>query len=120
MPAAASVSMIVYLIPGLTNSGVGAADTYAEVYPHWYSKFFHAGSVVTLQRVQQAARHFPEQASGFLLRDGRLYQAVFTPVYVQSPQGSVLLNVLVVKPNAEASVVTVLDPEPAPWPELPG
>ena len=45
--------------------------------------------------MRQAARHFPAQASGFLWRDGRLYQAVFTPVYVQSAQGSVLLNVLV-------------------------
>ena len=48
-----------------------------------------------LDVVRKAARHFPAQASGFLMREGRLYQAVFTPVYVQSPQGSVLLNVLV-------------------------
>jgi signal transduction histidine kinase len=48
-----------------------------------------------LDVVRAAARHFPGQASGFLMREGRLYQAVFTPVYVQSAQGSVLLNVLV-------------------------
>jgi signal transduction histidine kinase len=48
-----------------------------------------------LDVVRVAARHFPAQASGFLMREGRLYQAVFTPVYVQSAQGSVLLNVLV-------------------------
>jgi signal transduction histidine kinase len=48
-----------------------------------------------LDVVRVAARHFPAQASGFLVREGRLYQAVFTPVYVQSAQGSVLLNVLV-------------------------
>jgi signal transduction histidine kinase len=48
-----------------------------------------------LDSVRQAARHFPAQASGFLMREARLYQAVFTPVYVQSPQGNVLLNVLV-------------------------
>jgi signal transduction histidine kinase len=48
-----------------------------------------------LDVVRDAARHFPGQASGFLMREGRLYQAVFTPVYVQSAQGNVLLNVLV-------------------------
>jgi signal transduction histidine kinase len=49
----------------------------------------------TLDVVRDAARRFPAQASGFLMREGRLYQAVFTPVYVQSAQGNVLLNVLV-------------------------
>ncbi len=48
-----------------------------------------------LEVVRVAAHQFPAQASGVLMSEGRLYQAVFTPVYVQSPQGSVLLNVLV-------------------------
>ena len=50
-----------------------------------------------LVEVRAAARQYSpgKQVSGFLKREGRLYQAVFTPVYVQSPQGSVLLNVLV-------------------------
>ena len=50
-----------------------------------------------LEEVRTAVRQFApgKQVSGFLNREGRLYQAVFTPVYVQSPQGSVLLNVLV-------------------------
>jgi len=59
--AAASVGMVVYLIPGLMNTGVGAPDTYAEVYPHWYSKIFHSGDVVSMQRVQQAARQQLQQ-----------------------------------------------------------
>jgi peptidyl-prolyl cis-trans isomerase D len=54
--AAASVSMVVYLIPGLTNTGVGSADTYAEIYPHWYSKFLHSGETVTMQRVSNEVR----------------------------------------------------------------
>ena len=37
---AASVSMVVYLIPGLTGQGAHRADTYAVIYPHWYSRFF--------------------------------------------------------------------------------
>jgi signal transduction histidine kinase len=48
-----------------------------------------------LDVVRAAAHHFPGQSSGFLMREDRLYQAVFTPVYVQSAQGNVLLNVLV-------------------------
>ncbi|MGA2594141.1 MAG: histidine kinase dimerization/phospho-acceptor domain-containing protein, partial [Bryobacteraceae bacterium] len=44
-----------------------------------------------LDVVKTAALKFPEQASGFLRRGGRLYQTVFTPVYVEK----VLLNVLV-------------------------
>jgi hypothetical protein len=35
-----SVGMVVYLIPGLTGQGASAADTYATIYPHWYSRFF--------------------------------------------------------------------------------
>src|ERR1700738_953645 len=59
--AAASVSMVVYLIPGLTNTGVGSADTYAEIYPHWYSRFLHAGETVTMQRVSQEVRNQIQQ-----------------------------------------------------------
>ena len=36
---AASVSMIVYLIPGLTGGQGASPDTFAVVYPHWYSRF---------------------------------------------------------------------------------
>lgn len=61
--AAASIGMVVYLIPGLMNTGVAAPDTYAEVYPHWYSKMFHSGEVVSLQRVQQVARQQIQQRS---------------------------------------------------------
>ncbi len=45
--------------------------------------------------VRMAARQFPRQVSGFLLDGGQLFQVVVTPVYVGSPRGPVLLNVLV-------------------------
>ncbi len=54
--AAASVGMVVYLIPGLMSGTAAAPDTYAEVYPHWWSKIFHSADVVSLQKVQQMAR----------------------------------------------------------------
>ena len=45
--------------------------------------------------VQAASAHFPKQAAGFMLQDGRLYQIAVTPVYVQSGTGPALLNVLI-------------------------
>jgi peptidyl-prolyl cis-trans isomerase D len=50
---AASVSMVVYLIPGLTGGGASAPDTYAVVYPHWYSRFLSSGDTVSQQHVEQ-------------------------------------------------------------------
>ncbi len=54
--AAASVSMVVYLIPGLTGQGASAADTYAVVYPHWYSRLFASGDTISQAKVSQLAR----------------------------------------------------------------
>jgi len=51
-----SVGMVVYLIPGLTGMGATSNDTYAMVYPHWYSRFVGGGEPVTQQRVEQLAR----------------------------------------------------------------
>ena len=53
---AASVSMVVYLIPGLTGVGAASANTYAVIYPHWYSKFMSSGVEVTQERVEKTAR----------------------------------------------------------------
>ena len=48
-----------------------------------------------LALVPAAVRHFPDQAKGFWMNDGRLYQMTLTPVYVQSSSEPLLLNVLV-------------------------
>lgn len=45
--------------------------------------------------VPAAAANFPDQTSGFMVRDQRLFQVVVTPVYVTSGSGQYLLNVLV-------------------------
>jgi signal transduction histidine kinase len=44
--------------------------------------------------VGAAAPRFPSQSDGFALNNGRLYEMVITPVYVDTPNGSLLLNVL--------------------------
>ena len=49
----------------------------------------------TMELVPKAAARFPQQASGFVLESGQLYQIVLTPVYVDSSSGAGLLNVLV-------------------------
>jgi peptidyl-prolyl cis-trans isomerase D len=56
-----SVGMVVYLIPGLTGLGTSSADTYAIVYPHWYSFIFASGEPVSQQRVELMARRQLQQ-----------------------------------------------------------
>ena len=59
--AAASVSMVVYLIPGLTAGGTISASTYAVVYPHWYSRLFASGQEISEQKVEQQTRQRLQQ-----------------------------------------------------------
>src|ERR1035441_10280746 len=59
--AAASVGMVIYLIPGLTGMGASTADTYAAIYPHWYSSIFSSGMTVSQERVSMAARRQLQQ-----------------------------------------------------------
>lgn len=54
---AASVAMVVYLIPGLTGAGAAAPDTFAVVYPHWYNKILSSGDPISQTRVQQVAEN---------------------------------------------------------------
>ncbi len=48
-----------------------------------------------LPAVVEAAKRFPQQATGFVVQNGRLFQMVVTPVYVAATEGSALLDVLV-------------------------
>ena len=59
--AAASVSMVVYLIPGLAGTGGVSAGTYAVVYPHWYSRFLSSGQTITEEKVEMQARQQLQQ-----------------------------------------------------------
>src|ERR1039458_9216498 len=51
-----SVGMVVYLIPGLTGQGSSSDNTYATIYPHWYSRFLSSGEAVSEERVEKVAR----------------------------------------------------------------
>src|SRR3954454_17007072 len=59
--AAASVSMVVYLIPGLAAGGAVSANDYAVIYPHWYNKLFSNGEEVLQTKVEQQARQQIQQ-----------------------------------------------------------
>jgi peptidyl-prolyl cis-trans isomerase D len=56
-----SVGMVVYLIPGLTGMGAASTDSYAVVYPHWYSRYTASGEEVSQQKVEQLARQQLQQ-----------------------------------------------------------
>jgi peptidyl-prolyl cis-trans isomerase D len=62
----ASISMVVYLIPGLTGMGASSPDTYATIYPHWYSRFTGTGETISQEQVsklvqrQMQAQHYPD------------------------------------------------------------
>ncbi len=49
---AASVTMVLYLIPGLGGVGSSAPDTYAVVYPHWYSRILSSGNSISQAHVE--------------------------------------------------------------------
>jgi len=57
------VGMVIYLIPGFTGMGVSATDTYAVIYPHWYSRFFSSGETVSQEQVDMIARQQLQQQS---------------------------------------------------------
>jgi peptidyl-prolyl cis-trans isomerase D len=77
---AASVSMVVYLIPGLTGQGAASADTYAVIYPHWYSRFVSSGSTISQEQVDKQARqmiaqqHYPDNPMILSLFEQRIGQ----------------------------------------------
>lgn len=54
--AAASLGMVIYLIPGLTGMGASNNNAYATIYPHWYSRILSSGIVISQQSVSQRAR----------------------------------------------------------------
>ena len=90
---AASVSMVVYLIPGLSGQGGTAADTYAVIYPHWYSRFLASGEVVSQQRVSQLARQQMQRQ--------KLPDSPFIVNYFEQQAGSQLVREQVLLAEAE-------------------
>jgi peptidyl-prolyl cis-trans isomerase D len=60
--------MVLYLIPGLGGVGSSSPDTYAVVYPHWYSRILSSGDSISQARVEaitenQLRQRDPQYAS---------------------------------------------------------
>ena len=53
---AAVITMVVTLIPGIFQDATVTNDTYATVYPHWYSRYTFSGEKVSMTRVQEVAQ----------------------------------------------------------------
>jgi peptidyl-prolyl cis-trans isomerase D len=51
----------VYRFPRLMGGTAAPADTYAVVYPHWYSRLFALGKAVSQERVEKIARQQLQQ-----------------------------------------------------------
>jgi peptidyl-prolyl cis-trans isomerase D len=89
---AAGISMVVYLIPGLMGTAASAPDTYAIVYPHWYSRYLASGDTVTETRVQQLARNELRQRGPQYENNAMLVQFFEQQVGQQLVQQQVMLD----------------------------
>ncbi len=90
--AAASVSMVVYLIPGLTGQSASGADTFAVVYPHWYSRFLSAGDTISQQKVSMMATRRVQQQYPQYAGNPMIMNMIEPQVGQQLVQQQILLN----------------------------
>jgi len=90
--AAASVSMVVYLIPGLTGMGASASDTYAIIYPHWYNRLLSSGITISEQKVSQMAQQQVQQRNPQFAGNEMIMNLVERQVGQQLVQQEVLLT----------------------------
>jgi peptidyl-prolyl cis-trans isomerase D len=81
-----SVSMVVYLIPGLTGGSAVAPDTFAIVYPHWYSRILSTGDAISQTRVQLATENELRQRGPQYAGDPRIVQ------YFEQQEGQKLVQ----------------------------
>ena len=90
--AAASVSMVVYLIPGLTGQSSTGTDTFAVVYPHWYSRFLSAGDIISQQKVAAMATRRVQQQYPQYAGNPMIMNMIEPQVGQQMVQQQILLN----------------------------
>jgi len=90
--AAASVTMVLYLIPGLSSSGASAPDTYAIVYPHWYSRILSSGDTISQAHVNQIAQSELRQRGPQYAENPMILQFFEQQVGQQLVQQQVLLQ----------------------------
>jgi len=89
---AASVTMVLYLIPGLSGLGSSSPDTYAVVYPHWYSRFLSSGDSISQTKVQQVTERELQQRNPQYASNPMIVQFFQQQVGAQLVQKQVLLQ----------------------------
>jgi peptidyl-prolyl cis-trans isomerase D len=89
---AASVTMVLYLIPGLSGVGTSSPDTYAVIYPHWYSRLLSTGDTISQTRVQQMTESQLRQRGQQYAENPTLVQFFEQQVGQQLVQQQVLLQ----------------------------
>jgi peptidyl-prolyl cis-trans isomerase D len=81
------VSMVIYLIPGVLQNQSVSTDSYATVFPHWYSRYTFSGEKIPLARVEEIAQEqmqrqrLPEQ-----------YASIFMPRMMQQAGQQLILQ----------------------------
>jgi peptidyl-prolyl cis-trans isomerase D len=89
---AASVTMVLYLIPGLSGVGASSPGTYAVVYPHWYSRILSSGDTITQAHVEQITEAQLRQRGPQYAQNPTLVQFFEQQVGQQLVQQQVLLQ----------------------------
>ena len=89
---AASVTMVLYLIPGLGGMGSSSPDTFAVVYPHWYSRILSSGDSVSQARVEQITENQLRQRDPQYAGNPMIVQMFEQQVGQQLVQEQVLLE----------------------------
>ena len=89
---AASITMVLYLIPGLGGMGSSPADTYAVVYPHWYSRLLSSGDSITQAHVEQITENQLRQRNPEYANNPTIVQMFEQQVGQQLVQEQVLIE----------------------------
>jgi peptidyl-prolyl cis-trans isomerase D len=89
---AASVTMVLYLIPGLGGMGSSSPDTYAVVYPHWYSRYLSSGDSISEAHVEQITQNQLQQRDPQYASNPMIVQMFEQQVGQQLVQEQVLLE----------------------------
>jgi peptidyl-prolyl cis-trans isomerase D len=90
--AVVSVGMVLYLIPGLSSAGAAPPDSYAVVYPHWYSRILASGDTISQAHVEQVAEDELRQRGPQYANNQMLVQFFEQQVGQQLVQRAVLLQ----------------------------
>jgi len=89
---AASITMVLYLIPGLGGVGSSSPDTYAVVYPHWYSRLLSSGDSITQAHVEQITENQLRQRNPEYANNPTIVQMFEQQVGQQLVQEQVLIE----------------------------